>query len=1632
MSKKQFKYQASSSRAVSGPFTAADGAFGSAPKGGAFGAVSSSPLSYVYEPPDLTSISEPNTVVAFKNLQKKDSITKAKALEDLLRYFSSGETNEGVEDAVLEAWIKVYPRTSIDTARRVRQLAHQLQGVIARISGKRFLRCMPDVVGAWLSGLFDGDKMVSRAAQESFIQTFQTDEKVKNVWKIYLGSILDFCSDALFKEKTTTLSDERTVSPDDASAKHARLIAAVLSVVLYVLDAEHPAENASQEALAKHHIALHNILKSKELWKFASHADSAVRKVVYRLLDASIAKRPDTLDLETISTTILVSGLSVNQTASNLDYSRTLARLTKHNPNIWTDLYTGTGKKSATRRLCHYLGKGSQGASSQYWDEIKALLLHVPTSVLIPRENISDQKFVVIEALRDGVSSREEPRSNQRTAWDTYLEVARRFLSCQDVDRDPLIKDSILPILIQYISPSRELSRWTVSGSPQSILLDATRLCLESPPTFMETWKSLSKSLIEEIQISLPEQSKDFAKSQDAIMAKASKWYGIQAALRNVEISQDVRVLLTDTSKSEILSAIALLKARNGKPYGAASLLTIAIRSIPQVLPVEQHLSNSLAQFMLMDVPDLLLSPSGQYFIELTPLLKDIMDTKMAYRQSLDLVLNSPLSSARSRALQHLLGSSCLTHIDQDEKLLATLVSSLKQEMDDEATQGNLLSTAIANPNTPPEVSQALVADFVANLSLEGHQSASLHALKTVVNFNPTAIKSYDASTEGSPLLAKLISLAESPDAAISQQATTIRNVLRADASSNKSQGNQAILNIIRHGPEMVEAHALSVPSLIDLAQNTLDECDEQHRSALVADLLPDETRWQDALRPFFKSCPNPSLAVTNPLSNAISLVESGSLPEPVPLDKDGHSAAYRLFWYTSVLVQTSNIFQYAAKVHRTCVAKNMALMLQIASDHLSINTPHLLWQLQSADHEEDVVEIISQGQKLLASWLADTSAGSFLRPSLSALLADSYGKSVRSYYSSRAYISTTTDLAELHATMESIGINDEFSSARKSVETFAAAAAISAIQTSAALTRTFNELLAQLTGDKMQNYSKSMSDLIILNSILNREDFEDSLPGIPKQRLVFFVQHLCESLVETFNAADPSGTQTMPPTSTLMMSAEMMRALNYVLPALSETYGTFWESIIRVFTSAWSLLGAASDDKLPFMHASLRLLSTLRRHGLKESNDDLVDALQNHEKSLFLSMMSLLHSLRDLPDESHQPRKIVNGLLARQISCGDIAIQPSTATELLPVLGSESLALQESAYSLLHRQIPKSQEDIALDKALSKDYVAELPEELLSLTLEAPTPNALMDVDFKRSMPPSLRSYLLSWQLIFDHWTGASDAVKIDYIKAVKDGSYTHGLLHLASEFLVASRSRPVDANKFNIDSYVPGSEDIPEKEAQAMLIHLYYLALKHLPTLSKAWWRDNTSRQIQVSVEAWTEKYISPLIIASELSTVSAWGPSQASDPDQPLTIKVSTSTREITASIPIDEQFMSLAIVLPPSYPLSRATVSSLHRVGVTEQKWRSWIITTQGVINFSDIGGGNQLVDGLMAWRKNVTATLKGQSECAICYSVVSADRQLPSKRCGTCKNLFHGSCLFKWFKSSNSSGCPLCRNQFSYA
>jgi hypothetical protein len=103
---KKFKSQASSSRAAAGTF-GSFGGFSSALSGQG---KDPSSLTYVAEPPDLSRVSEPQLVIAFKNFLKKDEVTRSKALDDLKTHVSTVEGGSGTfDDGFLEAWVRLYP-----------------------------------------------------------------------------------------------------------------------------------------------------------------------------------------------------------------------------------------------------------------------------------------------------------------------------------------------------------------------------------------------------------------------------------------------------------------------------------------------------------------------------------------------------------------------------------------------------------------------------------------------------------------------------------------------------------------------------------------------------------------------------------------------------------------------------------------------------------------------------------------------------------------------------------------------------------------------------------------------------------------------------------------------------------------------------------------------------------------------------------------------------------------------------------------------------------------------------------------------------------------------------------------------------------------------------------------------------------------------------------------------------------------------------------------------------------------------------------------------------------------------------------------------------------------------------------
>jgi hypothetical protein len=254
----------------------------------------------------------------------------------------------------------------------------------------------------------------------------------------------------------------------------------------------------------------------------------------------------------------------------------------------------------------------------------------------------------------------------------------------------------------------------------------------------------------------------------------------------------------------------------------------------------------------------------------------------------------------------------------------------------------------------------------------------------------------------------------------------------------------------------------------------------------------------------------------------------------------------------------------------------------------------------------------------------------------------------------------------------------------------------------------------------------------------------------------------------------------------------------------------------------------------------------------------------------------------------------------------------------------------------------------------------ATIEGELLSLLLEAPKINDYQDADLEL-FPLSVRRYLLSWHLVFDSFSSASNMVRRDYSDEIKTGGYLSPFLEFMFDILGHSAASPLKLDTEHVDDsmirkydmWVAKNSESLERDMHWLLANLYYLCLKYIPGEVKSWWLNCKNRQTSIAVRAWTEKYFSTLIVQDLLDDVSQWSEKQEaeSDDEKKLQIKVSKNSREVSAGYEIDEMEMKMVICLPPAYPLSTATVESVNRVAIPVERWQTLLRSTQGRIQFA---------------------------------------------------------------------------------
>lgn len=757
-----------------------------------------------------------------------------------------------------------------------------------------------------------------------------------------------------------------------------------------------------------------------------------------------------------------------------------------------------------------------------------------------------------------------------------------------------------------------------------------------------------------------------------------------------------------------------------------------------------------------------------------------------------------------------------------------------------------------------------------------------------------------------------------------------------------------------------------------------------------MPELLPKPDIWRDDLIKLTLGGVNPSLSITSLLGGAQFLVKASSAEQvsPVARDRNGYSASARMGLYLLKLLEDGVELESLP----TATALELLLLLlvtvEIGSEQLTMMEPDGLFELMSPAVQTIIDKFVSSTRKWLNTLISESAgwkereAGGASVPLifgiLQALLDRSKGNSPVSFYHAKAAAEIFQAFTEEHGPPDNFGNLLEATYPPKETPSsiFPVVALLRGVGQSMSspdeLSTICNRLVSDVAGAKPTS-EKALASLVLLTCCL--AFYEEGEVPVQMNRLVFAAKNVT-GWFEAEGPVDP------------FFAAESCRLLTRLLPELASVYGSHWENTLEYCTRIWATAGEYPlDVSLSAIHASLKLYSTLE--ALPEPNDDLEDSLK---ESAELKAKSLLDLLKLPREYSSQPLSIVDSFLCRQVVKIPMRFVKDLS-ELYGLLACESRDIQTAIFTLLHRALPKLQEQLSVDVLLDKESKLEtlseerrsaaknlpnltrllganIPDEMISLLLEPPTLEKYPD-DVLSQFPLPVRAYLLTWHLIFDSYSTASLAVRNDYTEDIKAGNYMSPLLDFIFDVLGHSAAHPISLDKQGLTSEHIRAYDIKtadsesdERDMQWLLVHIYYLCLKYTPELFRVWFINCRSKQTRIAVEGWMTKYYSPLIVLDALDDVARWAEAQEapSDDEKELLVKVSRTAREVTAGYEVDEDMAAITIKVPPNYPIEGITVIGTSRVVVNEKKWQSWVRTTQGVITFSVSRSGRNARQG----------------------------------------------------------------------
>ena len=504
-----------------------------------------------------------------------------------------------------------------------------------------------------------------------------------------------------------------------------------------------------------------------------------------------MSHEPAWINWQILSSSVIGKSLSIPQLGSASELSESLLLLTSSRPQIWTDDYTG--KTSPSKKLRQYMQKGSQAGHASFWSNLDQMIRIIPHSVLAGADKTSTDQVITIasasalaEALRDGLNSREEPRQNLHLGWKTYVRICSWLSTLVPPnERSEFVEKQLFPLVSNYAHPDQEQTRWHLPPQlGKEVCVDCIIAIISNGPdeAFESLWTRISSELLEAVKLSSPEQSKDFHASQDSICSRATRQLSLVPAVlsRLPDSEREVKAqeVFDSVSLPLLEGSLQALRARNGKPYGAAGVIEECVRNQKTMVKG----SAEFFKFVQDDAPELLFSPSGARLIAIILACKKWDGFSSSFESVVEKAMNLEPEQSNAQVLQSLLSNLDFGEIGDAAKLSSLMMSALSKSLNGSDLHWSFIIAALENKTSDGQLRDQIILTIVDALSQEYKVLNGLQGLSRLGQAVPSAIREFQAGDNGSKLSAKLLYLAESPSEEVASLAESLMQTFRDTA----------------------------------------------------------------------------------------------------------------------------------------------------------------------------------------------------------------------------------------------------------------------------------------------------------------------------------------------------------------------------------------------------------------------------------------------------------------------------------------------------------------------------------------------------------------------------------------------------------------------------------------------------------------------------------------------------------------------------------------------------------------------------------------------------------------------------------------------------------------------------------